>query len=166
MSSKKKKGLNKGGKPVNGDINVTPLIDVVLVLLIIFMVITPIMIEEMAVNLPQKTEKVEKQDIPKEQLVAAVCEDGSFTLNKTSMDLDELATQVSKRLRRKSGDEKVVFIDGHPDASYDRIVNLIDTVRASGAERVGIASLKEGDSFLACGGGAAPAEEAPASTGG
>lgn len=166
MSGKKRRKLGAKGKPVNGDINVTPLIDVVLVLLIIFMVITPIMIEEMAVNLPQKTEKVQKDDMPKDQLVAAVCQDGSFTLNKSSMGLDELATQVSKRLRRKAKDKKVVFIDGHPEASYDRVVSLIDTVRAAGAERVGIASLKEGDDFRACGGGAAAPEPAAPTEGG
>ncbi len=162
MSGKKRKGLKKGGKPVNGDINVTPLIDVVLVLLIIFMVITPIMIEEMAVNLPKKTEKVQKQDMPKDQLVAAVCDDGSFALNKSQMSLDDLATQVQKRLRRKASDKRVVFIDGHPEADYNRVVDLIDTVRAAGAERIGIASLKDPGNFRACGGGPAPAEPAPA----
>ena len=54
----------------------------------------------------------------------------------------------------------LVFIDGHPEASYDHVVNLIDTVRAAGAERIGIASLKEGDAFRACTAPAAPAAPA------
>ena len=64
------------------DINVTPLIDIVLVLLIIFMVLTPIMIYELSVNLPDKTETVEQEDdVPKDQLLLAVCKDGTMTLN-------------------------------------------------------------------------------------
>jgi len=154
------KGFKKG-KAATSDINVTPLIDVVLVLLIIFMVITPITIEEMAVNLPKKTESVQKEDVPKDQLVAAACKDGSFALNKRIMSLDELATQARKRLRRKK--EKVVFIDGHPNAGYRGVVQLIDTVREAGAERVGIASLKDAEEFSACSASAAattPAEGA------
>ena len=81
----KLKGTESSGP--NGDINVTPLIDVVLVLLIIFMVLTPIIIEEMAVNLPQKTEKVESDNIPEDQLLVAACADGSFTLNRTELGL-------------------------------------------------------------------------------
>ncbi len=53
---------------------------------------------------------------------------------------------------------KVVFVDGHPDANYELMVSMMDTVRASGAERLGIASLKEGDDFRAC----APTPAAPA----
>jgi len=156
------KGFKKG-RSAASDINVTPLIDVVLVLLIIFMVITPITIEEMAVNLPKKTEEVQKEDLPKDQLVAAACKDGTFALNKRVMSLDELATQTRNRLRRKK--EKVVFIDGHPNAGYRGVVQLIDVVREAGAERVGIARLKAVDEFSACSANAAattPAEGAAA----
>jgi biopolymer transport protein TolR len=130
------------------EINITPLIDIMLVLLIIFMVLTPIMVYEMSVNLPSKTETVEQEDLPKDQLVAAVCEDGSFALNRRIMDLDALHERVRKRLRPKPN--KVVFIDGHPDASYERMVALMDTVRDAGADKIGIASLKEGEEFRAC----------------
>ena len=68
MAGQKKVTLKKG-KAASKDINVTPLIDVVLVLLIIFMVITPIMIYEMAVNLPDKTETVQRDNLPKDQLL-------------------------------------------------------------------------------------------------
>jgi len=142
----KLKGLK--GKPPASDINVTPLIDVVLVLLIIFMVITPILIQEMAVNLPDKTETVQPDDAPKEQLVAAVCEDGTYALNRKVMDLTDLHDEVRKRLRGRP--DKVVFIDGHPDAPYGHVVDLMDAVRDAGAEKLGVASLKEGAEFLAC----------------
>lgn len=151
----KLKGLKSGGGAI-GDINVTPLIDIVLVMLIIFMVLTPILIHEMQVNLPSKTQSVQKKDVPKDQLVAAVCQDGTVALNRRVMPIDELNRQVRKRLRSKA--KKVIFVDGHPDAPYDQMVALMDTVRDAGAEKIGLASLKDPDVFRAC----TPAPAAPA----
>ena len=142
--------MSSGGSGGEGmsEINVTPLIDIMLVMLIIFMIITPPTLSQMAAKLPEQTEEVPEDDVPQDQLVAAVCEDGSFALNKKKMTLEELAEQVSKRLRGKS--TKVVFVDGHPDANYAQMVSMMDTIRESGAERLGIASLKEGNDFRAC----------------
>jgi biopolymer transport protein TolR len=149
------------GKPPTGDINVTPLIDVVLVLLIIFMVITPIVINEMAVNLPDKTETVEQDDLPQDQLVAAVCEDGTVALNTQVMPMEKLEEDVRLRLRSKA--QKVVFVDAHPDAPYEQVVILMDTVRTAGAEKLGVGSLKTPEEFRACSPAAtdAPVEGAP-----
>ncbi len=136
----------KGG--LQADINVTPLVDVVLVLLIIFMVLTPFLIEEMAVHLPDKTETVEQEEMPEQQLVAATCADGTYALNRQAMDLVRLQEELVRNLRSKSS--RVVFVDAHPDVDYGRVVELIDAVRAAGADTVGMATLKEGDDFTAC----------------
>lgn len=151
-------GMSTGGGDGDGmsEINVTPLIDIMLVMLIIFMLITPPTLSQMAAKLPEQTEEVPPDDVPQEQLVAAVCEDGSVALNKKVMTLEELAEQVERRIKRKK--EKVVFVDSHPEASYEVVVQLMDTVRDSGADRLGIASLKEGDAFRAC----SPTPAAPA----
>ncbi len=151
-------GMSTGGSDGGGmsEINVTPLIDIMLVMLIIFMLITPPTLSQMAAKLPDNTQEAPPDDVPQEQLVAAVCEDGGFALNKKRMTLDELADQVGKRLRGKS--EKVVFIDSHPDASYETVVQMMDAVRASGAARLGIASLKEPEDYRAC----TPNEAVPA----
>ena len=87
-------------KAAQSDINVTPLIDIVLVLLIIFMVLTPIMIYEMAVNLPDKTETVEQDDVPKDQLLLAVCGDGSIALNRKPYEIVR-CSDLKKALRSK-----------------------------------------------------------------
>lgn len=142
MSSDKKKPIRfKQGNAAAKDINVTPLIDIVLVLLIIFMVGSAIPIHEMEPSLPDKTETVQLDDMPKDQLIAAVYEDGSIALNLQPVTLEELKDQVYKRLMGKSA--KVVFVDAHPDALYARVIQVMDTVRDAGAEKVGIASLKE-----------------------
>lgn len=139
---KKKQPIRfKKGTPASKDINVTPLIDIVLVLLIIFMVGSAIPIHEMEPSLPDKIDTVQQEDMPKDQLIAAVYEDGTIALNLQPMSLEELKTQVYKRLMGKS--VKVVFVDAHPDASYARVVEVMDTVRDAGAEKVGIASLKD-----------------------
>jgi biopolymer transport protein ExbD len=139
---------SRPGKPAQSDINVTPLIDVVLVLLIIFMVLTPILIEEMAVHLPDKTETVEEEDMPEQQLVAATCADGTYALNREVMDLPKLQSELVRHLRSKSS--RVVFVDAHPDVDYARVVDMIDAVRAAGADTVGMATLKTAEDFTAC----------------
>lgn len=143
-------GMQVGDKKKGGfnDINVTPLIDIVLVVLIIFMVITPQTIDEMAVNMPKKTETVKNDDVPTDQLVLSVCVDGTFALNGNVLPLDPLVDQLRKRLAATR--DKVVFVDAHPDAPYDKVVDLMDGARGAGADKLGIAKLKEPDKFKGC----------------
>ena len=131
----------KQGAEAARDINVTPLIDVVLVLLIIFMVGSAIPTHEVEPSLPDKTETVQMDEMPKDQLVAQVYEDGTLALNQQSMSMEELNDQVHKRLMGRP--VKVVFVDAHPDANYARVMQVMDTVRDAGAEKVGIVSLKD-----------------------
>jgi biopolymer transport protein TolR len=157
-------GMSTGGGSKEGmnEINVTPLIDIMLVMLIIFMVITPPTLSQMQAKLPDKTETMDQpEDVPEQQLVAAVCEDGTVALNRSVMPLDELAAEVERRLRGKK--TKVVFVDGHPEAPYDKVVELMDRVKESGAEKLGLATLKDPAEFVACTpAAAAPAEAPPA----
>lgn len=139
------------------EINVTPLIDVVLVLLIIFMVLTPRVIEEMQANLPSKTETVKKKNDKKDQLVVALYENGDLALNANVLEKRALHEQLRKRLLAK--EKKVVFVDAHPNLAYGDVITVMDLVKAAGADRVGLARLKdEGPARSA----AAPAPEAPA----
>ena len=158
----KKSNALRNSPPSQSEINVTPLIDIVLVLLIIFMVLTPIMIYEISVNLPDNTETVEQDDVPKDQLLVAVCKDGSYTLNRKPFELELLRDDLKKRLRSKA--KKVVFVDAHPDAGYERVVQLLDLARDAGADRLGMASLKTSDDFTACSAPAANGDEATTGT--
>ena len=103
MSKKKKKGFSPPETTSNavGDINVTPLIDIVLVLLIIYMVVTPVMLNQFLVNLPEKTETMDEDDIPDEQLLVAACLDGSYTLKSTKTPLPEIVSTLRKKINRK-----------------------------------------------------------------
>jgi biopolymer transport protein TolR len=137
------------------EINVTPLIDVVLVLLIIFMVMTPITVQKMANNLPpEDTEEPPPPppDQPPDQLMVAVYEDGTISLNLRESTDEDLMKEIELRLRPK--EKKTVFIDAHPKANYARVVQVMDLVRGTAMEegpegrmvtvvKVGLADLKE-----------------------
>jgi biopolymer transport protein TolR len=153
--------MRGGAKSAESDINVTPLIDVVLVLLIIFMVLTPRVIEEMSANLPSKTEVKPNKDPDKDQpLVVAVYDNGDIALNLKVMPKAELAQELKGRIAAR--DQRVVFVDAHPNLEYGLVVDVMDLVRDAGAERVGLARLKdEGPARPAApADGAAPAEGA------
>ncbi len=134
-----------GAKPGTGtgpqsDINVTPLIDIVLVMLIIFMVAVPIKIEEIALNLPKDTQIVEEEDVPEDQMVIAVYQNGSMALNKKLLAVPELVKELDLRLRFKKS--RVVFVDAHPDIDYATVVTAMDAARDAGAERVALTRMK------------------------
>ena len=156
MAKKKKKGFKPPatGASAVGDINVTPLIDIVLVLLIIYMVVTPVMLNQFLVNLPEKTETMEEDDIPDEQILVAACLDGSFTLKSQKTALSDIAVNIAEKINKKRK-KLVVFVDAHPDVSYPQVVQLMDTVREAGKMsrydvEIGVATLKDKEEFLAC----------------
>ncbi len=152
-----KVGDNSGGF---NDINMTPLIDIVLVVLIIMMVNIPIQVNRLGVKLPGGPPPVTPPDTPVEQLAIAVYEDGRIALNRTVLIEDSailldskavaaekdsllfpLIQEVSRRL--KSSSKKNVFIDAHPNVNYGLIVDMMDLSREAGAVNVGLAKMKE-----------------------
>lgn len=161
-------GMSVGAKKQGGmdEINVTPLIDVVLVLLIIFMVLTPVTVQKMASNLPPVDDSPPPPPdrTPPDQLMVAVYQDGTLALNLKMESDDELRADITNRLRGRA--KKSVFLDAHPDANYGRVVEIMDVVRQCGAEHVGFADMKdEGPAKLEPGavlpGAPAPAAPAP-----
>ena len=130
----------EGGGGPDSEINVTPLIDIVLVMLIIFMVAIPMKIDEIAANLPKKTEVVQQEEMPEDQLVVQAYYDGSFGLNAVEMPLKDIYKELRTRLKFKK--RRVVFVDGHPEVTVKTIVRAMDVARDAGAERVAMARLK------------------------
>lgn len=129
------------------ELNLTPLIDIVLVVLIIMMVNIPIQIEQMGVKLPGKTEVKTTPQEPVDQLVVALYpaeqEGGEpgLALNRRLMTRDTLFNELTRRLR--STDKKNVFIDAHPDLPYGAVVDMMDLAREAGAAQVGLAKMKD-----------------------
>jgi biopolymer transport protein ExbD len=134
-----KLGAAKGGF---SDINMTPLIDIVLVVLIIMMVNIPIQIEEMGLKLPAKIENPPPPPLnPPDQLVIALYKDGTIALNRRLMPEQTLFFEITRRLRPM--DPKNVFIDGDPAVPFGRIVDMMDLAREAGAAKVGLTKMKD-----------------------
>src|SRR5438309_12012773 len=106
-------GINKRdeGKKVNSNINVTPMVDVMLVLLIIFMVITPMLNNKVNVDLPQATAAVIMENANKEDAVTvAVTRDGRAYLGGDQINLDDLGPKIASKLENKPEGEKEVYL--------------------------------------------------------
>jgi biopolymer transport protein TolR len=126
-------GANKGN--LKADINVTPLVDVMLVLLIIMMLIAPMLQKGVDVKLPLADNTVDKPET-QEQTVVAVDARNGFWVNGVQVDKKELGNRVKNVLEEKT--ERVVLIKGDTDASYSSIMYAMDDLRKAGIENVGL----------------------------
>jgi biopolymer transport protein ExbD len=117
------------------EINVTPLVDVMLVLLIIFMVTAPMLATGIKVNLPSA--KTAQPLEAKEPVIVVVAKDGAVSVGKDRVSQDELAAKVKQRLGDSNG---VVQLRGDRDASYGDVVSVMDELSANGVTRIAIVS--------------------------
>ena len=127
---------NEGAK-VNANINVTPMVDVMLVLLIIFMVITPMLQNKVNVDLANSTTATPMDDANKEDsVVVAITRDSRIYLRQNQTTLQNLGTQVNDELQNKTS--KIVYFRADARAHYGTVMDAIDAVRTAGVEEVGM----------------------------
>jgi biopolymer transport protein TolR len=130
------------GKKVNSNINVTPMVDVMLVLLIIFMVITPMLNNKVNVDLPIATAAVVMDNANKEDAVTiAVTRDGKIFLGADQVQADDLGPKVSAKLENKT--DKEVFLRADNRALYGRVMDAVDGVRSAGVSTLGLLTEKK-----------------------
>ena len=127
--------ISSGSGP-QADINVTPLVDIVLVLLIIFMVITPLLAKNIPIEVPEKTELDEPPDEIKEQIVLKLFADGHAELNRNPVTAEELPARLKSKLAGRA--DKVMFFEGEDDSVYGFAVQLMDISRGAGGRTIGI----------------------------
>ena len=119
------------------DINVTPMVDVMLVLLIIFMVITPMLSKGVSVDLAKTRNPIAMQAADKsDAIIVAVTRDGKTYLNTTQMPADDLPPKVKDMLTNRL--DKTVFIKADARARYEKVTNVVDNLRAAGVDNVGL----------------------------
>ena len=128
-------GGSGGGKTVTPNMNVTPLVDVVLVLLIIFIVITPQLTRKFWVHTPRQEKKeVEKQDLPPDPsppLVLRVSAQRTLTVNGSELSLAELPDRLRRMFAAR--DDHILFFDAEDEVEYGFAVEVMDQARAGGA---------------------------------
>src|ERR1041385_8448918 len=142
-----------GGGGVQSEINVTPMVDIMLVLLIIFMVVTPFLQQGITVAIPREMRNPEEdQAINKEtSVIISIPADNQYYLGKKKVNIDDLKSTVEKALANKKEEDKIVYIKSGIDVSYGEVVKVINAVREKGVDKIGlVADRKKGK-------GAAPA---------
>ena len=129
------------GKKVNSNINITPMADVMLVLLIIFMVITPMLQNKVAIDLARVENPTNMPDADKEDaVVVAVTRDGAVYLGQNKVDPSQLGSLVRDKLADKT--DKTIYVRADARAQFKVVEDAIDDVRTAGVETVDLLTQK------------------------
>jgi biopolymer transport protein ExbD/biopolymer transport protein TolR len=141
-------GMEIGGaSEYNSEINVTPMVDVMLVLLIIFMIVTPLLQQGVSVNLPRDMISPDEDgDIAKDtSVVIAIPDNNNFYIGKEQYPLDALGEKIKKMMENKTPDKRIVYIKSGVEVDYGRVVEAIKTIRKQDIDKIGlVADQKKG----------------------
>jgi biopolymer transport protein ExbD/biopolymer transport protein TolR len=132
--------LKKAPPPVS-DINVTPMVDVMLVVLIIFMVITPMLNKGANIELPKARNPIALPDADKEDAVkVSVTRDGQVFLSPglERVNAEDLAPKVRDLLQNKTGSERMVYLRADGRAKYEKVEDVVDNLRSGGVDQLGL----------------------------
>jgi len=124
---------------LQAEINITPLVDVVLVLLVIFMVVTPLLKQEVPIELPLAENSRETKDLS--QLTLTLATDGGVLLNGQPMLRDALTTQLQTIYADRV--DKTIFLEADRNLPYGQVVNVMDDCRAAGVVTIGVITKRE-----------------------
>ncbi|HVR42437.1 MAG TPA: biopolymer transporter ExbD [Thermoanaerobaculia bacterium] len=124
-----------GGGSLRSEINVTPLVDVILVLLIIFMVITPVVQMGYLVKVPPKAPPTNLGPDPN-QIIIRLAPNGRVFINRDEMSVQAFPVRINSILKGNTG--RMVFFAGDPEVNYEDTMAFLDSARAAGAHNIGI----------------------------
>jgi biopolymer transport protein ExbD/biopolymer transport protein TolR len=129
-----------GGSQLNSEINVTPMVDIMLVMLIIFMVVTPLLQDSVNVVIPRANTPDEEGDITTERaVVVSVPFAGAYYVNRDPISKDDLVKTIETRMKLRRPDEPpVVYIRGGVGVPYGDVVDVINAVRDAGYLQIGL----------------------------
>lgn len=136
-----------GGGDYNADINVTPMVDIMLVLLIIFMVVTPLLSQGVPVNIPKDVIGSEEDaDINKEtSVILSIPNNNEFYIGKESYSKEVLGEKIKKLMENKTPDKRIVYIRSGTGVDYGTVVEAINVVRKQDIDKIGlVADRKKG----------------------
>ncbi len=136
-----------GTDEYNSEINVTPMVDVMLVLLIIFMIVTPLLQQGVSVDIPREMISPEEdQEITKDtSVVIAIPDNNNFYIGKDPYPLEELGRKIEAKMKDRTPDKRIVYIKSDVDVEYGTVVKAIDMIRKQDVDKIGlIADRKKG----------------------
>ena len=141
-------GMSGGGGAggMQSEINVTPMVDIMLVLLIIFMVVTPFLQQGITVALPKNMNNpdVDPNIIKESSIVISVPNDGEYYLGKIRVPKEQLAEKVDSMLKNvKKDEDRIVYIKSGVGVSYGDVVTVINEVRKLGVDKIGLVADKK-----------------------
>lgn len=128
--------------PPNSEINITPLVDVVLVLLIIFMVVTPLLEKDIEVRVPDADDLSTPPPEDNSQLVVSITKEGQLSINSEKVADDEYVEKLKRVVAGKAKGDRLVFFTADDDTNYGKLVSALDGARQAGAEVLGMATEK------------------------
>ncbi len=132
----------RGKMSAINEINVTPMVDVMLVMLIIFMVITPMLSKGVSVDMVRTRNPIAMDEADAEDaLVVAITRDGQTFLGREKMELKDLAQQISDVISNRI--DKTVYLKCDARSKYDVVVKVVNTIRTVGVDQVGLITEKE-----------------------
>ncbi|MBK6519978.1 MAG: biopolymer transporter ExbD [Polyangiaceae bacterium] len=129
-----------GGSGPRPNVNITPLVDVALVVLIIFMVVAPMLTKTFSLSLPPEPKETPAEPQTDEPIVLTIDESGAIELNRVPVSEGELASAIPDRLSRARN--KVVHFDAADALPYGRVLDVVDACRAAGADSIAIVTKK------------------------
>jgi biopolymer transport protein TolR len=135
-----------GGGGLQSEINVTPMVDIMLVLLIIFMVVTPFLQQGITVALPKNLTNpdVDPNIIKESSIVISIPSDGQYYLGKVAVQKEQLTDKVDSMLQKiKNENDRIVYIKSGVGVSYGDVVNVINEVRKLGVDKIGLVADKK-----------------------
>ncbi|HXG83856.1 MAG TPA: biopolymer transporter ExbD [Pyrinomonadaceae bacterium] len=134
-----------GSDEYNSEINVTPMVDVMLVLLIIFMIVTPLLQQGVSVNLPRDMNSPDQDpEITKDtSVIVAIPDNNNFYVGKDQYPISTLGEKISKLMENKTPDKRIVYIKSGVDVDYGKVVEAIDTIRKQDIDKIGLIADKK-----------------------
>ncbi len=129
-----------GDSEYNSDINVTPMVDIMLVLLIVFMIVTPLLQQGVTVDLPREMlAAVEDEDIVKDtSVVVSIPDNNQFFIGKDAYPLEALGDKIRAKMEGKAAKKRIVYIKSGINVDYGTVVEAIDTIRKQDIDKVGL----------------------------